>query len=326
MARQWTVIQALLTARTGKTVGELHQMLELSCDKRSVYRDIQDLEAAGFPLCCETINGAQYWSVMEHARNPLAVPFKVEELIALYLSRDRVSDLKGTSIYKELNSLFTKIKAGIHESFYDYLEQSGPVPMLSFKHSYGQLDANAQVVVNQLEGAIQSKRFVDMAYYTMSRKAETQRRVAPYTLWLSEGEIYMIGYCELRLEVRIFNVKRIHQLIVLPETYTIPDDFNLDEFMEASFGIYQGVETQVKIRFDSEVANLIKERVWHPSQRITEFEDGSIHYELTVAGTEEIRRWVMGWGDHATVLAPVGLRHEICQMAQKMARDYGQLG
>ncbi|WP_236888835.1 helix-turn-helix transcriptional regulator [Desulfoluna limicola] len=322
MARQWKIIQALLTSKTGKTVGDLHKILDLTCDKRSVYRDIQDLEAAGFPLMCETVNGAQYWSVMEHARNPLPIPHKVEELIALYLSKDMMVDLKGTSIYKDLDSLFTKIKAGIHESFHDYLEQSGPLPVVSFQHSAGQLEKMTEEMVSRLEAAIQAKQYVDMTYFTQSRKTETQRRVAPYTLLVSQGSIYLIGHCELRQEVRFFAVNRIRKLVVSDATYVIPEDFQLDQFMKPSFGIYQGPETHVKIRFSSEVADLIKERVWHPSQIITDHTDGSILFVVTVAGTEEIQRWVMGWGEYAMVLEPESLRQDILTGITQMVETY----
>ena len=322
MARQWKIIQALLTSKTGKTVGDLYRMLELTCDKRSVYRDIQDLESAGFPLVCETVNGSQYWSVMEHARKPLPVPHTVEELIALYLSKDMMADLKGTSIYNDLDSLFIKIKAGIHESFHNYLEQSGNLPVVSFQHSAVQLDDVPDKMIRTLEGAILSKQYVDITYFTQSRKAESQRRVAPFTLMVSQGSIYLIGRCELRQEVRFFAVNRIRKLAVSDATYVIPEDFQLDQFMAPSFGIYQGPEIRVKIRFSSAVADLIKERMWHPSQVITDQEDGGIHFEVTVAGTEEIQRWVMGWGREAMVLEPVALQQEIMALVTEMSQRY----
>lgn len=322
MARQWKIIQALLTSKQGKTVGELHQLLDLTCDKRSVYRDIQDLEAGGFPLCCDMDNGAQCWSVIKNARTPLPMLFNVEELIALYLSRDMMADLKGTSIYKDLDSLFSKIKAGIHESFHEYLDQSGPLPVLSFKHSAGQLDKKTEERVNRLEKAIQNKHFVDMTYFTQSRKSETERRVAPYTLWVSEGDLYLIGRCELRQEVRIFSVKRIRKLVVTDKIYTIPEEFSLAQFMKASFNIYQGPETRVILRFDKEVTDCIKEKVWHASQVIRDSGDGSIEFEVTVAGTEEIKRWILGWGESATVLEPDSLRQDILSCITKMAKAY----
>ena len=39
--------------------------------------------------------------------------------------------------------------------------------------------------------------------------------------------------------------------------------------------------------------------------------DGSIVFEAEVAGTEEIKYWVMSWGSKAQVLEPESLREEI---------------
>jgi predicted DNA-binding transcriptional regulator YafY len=59
------------------------------------------------------------------------------------------------------------------------------------------------------------------------------------------------------------------------------------------------------------VAGYIKEKIWHESQEIHEQEDGSIIFEAEVAGTKEIKFWVMSWGSKAEVLEPESLREDI---------------
>ena len=45
LARQWRIIQTLISARHGKSVSNLAQ--DLSCHTRTVYRDLEALQAAG---------------------------------------------------------------------------------------------------------------------------------------------------------------------------------------------------------------------------------------------------------------------------------------
>jgi hypothetical protein len=52
------------------------------------------------------------------------------------------------------------------------------------------------------------------------------------------------------------------------------------------------------------VAGYIKEKIWHESQKIEQQNDGSIIFEPEVAGTEEIKFWIMSWGASVLVLEP----------------------
>ena len=93
--------------------------------------------------------------------------------------------------------------------------------------------------------------------------------------------------------------------------FKIPEDFNLDDFMRPSFGVFQGEPIKVKIWFHPDVAGYIKEKIWHESQEIGDQGDGSIIFEAEVAGTEEIKFWIMNWGSKAEVLEPESLRDVI---------------
>ena len=71
-----------------------------------------------------------------------------------------------------------------------------------------------------------------------------------------------------------------------------------------SFGVFQGEPVNIKIWFSPDVAGYIKEKIWHESQKIEQQNDGSIIFEAEVAGTEEIKFWIMSWGASALVLEP----------------------
>jgi proteasome accessory factor B len=65
------------------------------------------------------------------------------------------------------------------------------------------------------------------------------------------------------------------------------------------------------VRFDKNVAGYIKERTWHESQKIKQNKDGSITVTFTVAGTKEIKYWVLSYGQSAEIMHPKALRDEI---------------
>ena len=102
----------------------------------------------------------------------------------------------------------------------------------------------------------------------------------------------------------------------------MPDDFRIEDFLRSSFGVFQGEPRKVKIRFAPEAAGYIQEKVWHESQKIRPQKDGSILFEAEVAGTDEIKYWIMTWGAKAEVLAPASLREEIRREAAEMLGRY----
>jgi predicted DNA-binding transcriptional regulator YafY len=49
---------------------------------------------------------------------------------------------------------------------------------------------------------------------------------------------------------------------------------------------------------------------------------GSIDFEATVDGLGEIAWWILGYGDKVRVLEPVALAQQVCDVAQRVVRQY----
>jgi predicted DNA-binding transcriptional regulator YafY len=61
-----------------------------------VRRDLEALEAVGFPLIAERRNGQTRWRLMEGFHDIPALGFSATELMALLLSRNLLKPLEGT--------------------------------------------------------------------------------------------------------------------------------------------------------------------------------------------------------------------------------------
>jgi len=318
LARQWKIIQSLIASRQGKSVPDMAQALH--CHRRTVYRDLEALQAAGFPVYTDRVGGRNHWSLLDTAKHNIPIPFSLPELMALYFSRGMMKVLKDTVFYDSLESLFDKIKTTLPAEYIQYLgqiEDSLEVSAKPYKQ-YGQtLDT-----IEKVSQAVINKKQIKIAYYTMSRKSQTRRKIAPYKIWFFDGTFYLIADCGLREDIRIFALDRIKELEITDESFETPEDFNIDEFMRASFGVFHGEPVHVRIWFAADIAEYIGEKVWHHSQRIEPQKDGSIIFEAEVAGTEEIKSWALKWGAKARVLAPDSLREETRQEVEAMLANY----
>jgi predicted DNA-binding transcriptional regulator YafY len=120
----------------------------------------------------------------------------------------------------------------------------------------------------------------------------------------------------------MFVVERIKELNVLKEVFSVPSAFSVEDYMKDSFGVIHDEKVTVVVRFDKDVAGYIMEKVWHPSQKIVIHRDGGITVTLTVAGTAEVKNWVLSYGQHAQIKEPAPLREEIKKALSLALKNY----
>jgi predicted DNA-binding transcriptional regulator YafY len=318
LARQWKIFQILTNSRCGKSVADLAE--EFNCHQRTVYRDLDALQVAGFPIYTEFENGRNLWQLMDSARKPMPVPFSLPELMALYFGSNVLRALKGTVFYDALESVLNKIKSSIPPESLKYLSrvETGLGTRPGPHKKYGAFSK----VIEQINDAVLNGRVIEIVYYTLSRKKKTRRRVAPYKVWYHNGGMYMIGHCRWRNDIRIFAVDRIRVVNPTEETFEVPGEFDADAFMRSSFGVCHGEPQKVRILFAAGAAEFVKERNWHESQVLRDRPDGSVLFEADVACTDEFKAWVMRWGSKAVVLEPDELRAAIRTEAAEMLAGY----
>jgi len=179
-------------------------------------------------------------------------------------------------------------------------------------------------LLSQLQAAQAEHRGVDVVYYSASRDEESLRRVDPYHLRFHHEAWYLVAYCHVRREIRVFAVDRIRELTLTDALFTVPDDFDIDGYLVAAWGMERGYEAhEVVVRFDAYQARWVAERVWHPTQRLERLADGALLCRFTVSSTGEIKRWILQFGGHAEVLEPAGLREEVKTEVAAMGGIYG---
>ncbi len=206
--RQWHLLQELERSK-GKTLRELVNALPRDAPRheRTVRRDLEALEASGVPLITERVHGQVRWRFMDGYRNTLALGSSPSEIIALRLTRQLLAPLEGTGLQESMQSALAKAEAGVPN-----LEGQTPhqLPAIfSFNvGSHKSYKAHHETITT-LTKATAKLNTVQMRYFSAARNHLTRREVSPYRLWYTNGALYLIGYCHLRKDVRMFAVERI---------------------------------------------------------------------------------------------------------------------
>ena len=120
LGRQWKIIQTLISSGQGKSASELAQ--ELECHPRTLYRDLEALQVAGFPIYSERSGGKNLWSLLDTVKHQIPVPFTLTELMALYFGRNMLKVFKDMAFYDSLESLFKKVKTTLPPESIKYLK------------------------------------------------------------------------------------------------------------------------------------------------------------------------------------------------------------
>jgi len=320
VTRQWFLLQAL-EKPGGATIEELTQSLppDYACHSRTVRRDLEALEAR-FPIYTDRVDGQIRWKLVEGFSRVPAVQFSATELMALVFTRDLARPLEGTPIKESIDSALVKAAGALPAGAEEFVQglqgwfSAGIGPHKTYREHREKID--------QLARAITKHRTVEMRYYTASRDKTTRRKVDPYHIWYAAGALYLIGYCHLRSDVRMFAIDRIVTLTVTNLPCQMPLGFNVGEYVKDALTVMcGGPQIEVVLRFDRKTTAWAKNRIWHPSQKATIGEDGCLTLMLRVADTPELIGWVLSFGPGASVVRPDVLRRQVITSAAQIANQ-----
>lgn len=241
------------------------------------------------------------------------------ELFALLVAEKALQQYRGTSFEKPLLSAFRKMEASLPDTI--SLNLSEWERSISF-HTSAEALLDLEIF-DALAQATAQRRQVELTYRKPGRNQTELRVVDPYHLANVNGEWFLFAHDHLRNDIRTFAPVRIKAVRPTGRTFKRPEKFSLDRQLRDSFGVHSGAgDHRVIIRFAPLVADYIREKRWHASQRIEELADGGLKLHLRLSSLGEIQRWILGWGGQAVALEPPALVEEVCRAAEALLRSH----
>jgi predicted DNA-binding transcriptional regulator YafY len=315
--RQWKILKRIEAGRftTAQELAQEHDVTE-----RTIRRDIEALQEAGFPLYDDRLDGRKIWRLVPGYKQRLAQTFTLAELAALYFGRNLMSFLGGAPFAQDLESAFAKIREALPARSLPYLARiqdlfaARPEPWKDY--------SKKQDVIASLIDATLHQRQARIEYFSFQSRRTKAYTVDPYRVVYHHGGLYLYARAQEYAEVRTFAVERIERIDVLEDGFEIPPGFNVSEYARGAFGIAGGRPEPVEIAFDAEVAAYIRERVWHESQKLEERADGSVVLRMSVAPGGELRSWIKGFLPHVRVVQPESLREQIARELEQARSSF----
>jgi len=332
--RQWSILRDLESSRR-LTIDELAERTGVST--RTIRRDLEALQASGFPLYDDTHDGKRYWMLEQRPFRRLdETGFTLAELSALYFSRTLVEALAATPFHHDLRSAFDKLSSALTPGMRQFLDRlplvlqakAEPGTVAAGDATGGtptprELAARSARAAQLVEATLHHRR-ISMRYHSMSSDREKAYLIEPYRLVFAQGGLYVVAYVPEYGQQRTFAVDRILGLSLTEERFEPADDVPEEAFAH-SLGVHQGTPPQtVTIWFAPRIARYVKERVWHASQQTEDQPDGSVHLTLQVSNDWALRSWILGYGPLARVISPPELAAQILDQLERAKGLYDE--
>jgi predicted DNA-binding transcriptional regulator YafY len=323
--RQWTILREIESARgAGATIDDLASRCGVTT--RTIRRDLQALEEAGFPLYDDRSNddGRTRWKVNGQALKGLAAGLTLSELCALYFSRTLVESLSGTPFRGEVESAFEKLSSALTPHMRQFLDQLPRV--ISTKahpasaESLADSPRRQQLVARALEATLQLRQ-TSVVYHSKSSERTKTYLVHPYRLAYAQGALYLLAYVPEYGEVRTFAVDRIQELTLLEDRFT-PVEALPDAAFPHSLGVHSGQPERVELEFQPAVADYVRARQWHQSQKTNDMDGGGLRMTLEVCLDRALDSWILSFGPFVRVVSPERLARGIADQIREAGAQY----
>jgi predicted DNA-binding transcriptional regulator YafY len=319
IVRQWEIIRTLEESAHGKGLRALAE--QLSVTQRTIRRDLDVIERAGFMLDHITVNDERRWTLKrDFFRGVAARGFTLSEMCALYLSRSLLEHLAGAPFREDLASAFAKIEDALPARLWRYIEQL-PAVLSSKGGAQKKRGTDVPAYLARLTDAVLEHKRAAMRYESFSSRAVKDYVIEPHRLLYGQGGLYLHAFVPIYGEVRTFAVERIKHLAVLDETFEPHAELDADAFAH-SMGVYSGRPERVELEFSSKMSPYILEREWHRTQAVEKRPDGSVRLGLDVSVDWALRNWILSFGGDVRVVEPKRLAEQILDELDEARRQY----
>jgi len=286
---------------------------EIEVATKTIHRDIEFMrDRLGLPIEFDVARNGYFYTEEISAFPTMQIT--EGELFALVVAEKALQQYRGTSFEKPLLSAIRKMEQVLPDTI--SLNLADIEQTISFR-------TRAEPVLNleifdMLAKAAAQRQQLEFIYRKPGQPKGESRVVDPYHLANINGEWFLFAYDHARKDIRTFVPARIQSVRPTGKTFERSQKFSLEERLRDSFGVHSGEgKYDVVIRFNSRVADYIREKKWHESQQLRALKGGRVELRMKLSGLVEVERWILSWGGDARVVRP----KELVEAVRRSARQ-----
>ena len=297
--------------RTSELMEMLQNQHNISCDRKTVYSDIAALQDYGVDIVSVPGKNGGYFIATRNFELP-----ELKLLIDAVQSSRYLTEKKSRELIEKLCK-----ECSVHDARLmrrDVLV-SGRVKSMNETIYYN---------VDTIQEAISLNRKIRFRYFDWGidgqrRYREKSYEASPYGLCQDNENCYLLAYSP-RHGVTSYRVDRMADIVLTEEARTPCPELTgkaLNQSAARMFQMFQGLETDVKLRFHRRFVNAVIDKF---GREILLIPDGEEHFVFTVkvAVSPMFLSWVVGFGKDAKIMHPQSVIDQCRQMCLDALGQY----
>ena len=342
LKRQWDMIRALAKAGEerkdrafreeklrsyGWTLEELAEKFNVST--KTIKRDLKSISYVFGNSAIKTRNEAhgrkRYY--IEASNITFGLSLNRDELLAIYVAQTLTSPLRGTKIWEDLQKSREKIKDVLTDETVKYAERVAPF-FYRFDPTELHYSKEMRTLIDKTLEAMIKGRALQIKYRSLKSLRSKTYEIDPYNFIYWGNAIYLIGFCRRDKKVKVWKVDRLSGAELLEARKSKRSTFDVEKYLSNSvmpFVTGEGV-CEVTIRFTGYAARIVEEERLRSIQSVTTCKSGAKIVVLKTETGKMFFRWLLGFGAHAEILSPLGLRRNYLSELQSIQTRYEDSG
>ena len=324
--RQWQMLRLLPRYPLKVTAKGLCEKLHAEnyeVTKRTIERDLMSLSES-FPIVADERDKPYGWSWAKDGAIFDLPGISITEALTFNLVEQHLKSILPASTLAQLQPYFITASQKLGS-----MSQNTPVnswldkvrviqPTISLLPP--DIDSESQRVVS--EGLLQDKQ-LKVRYQKLGEVKMEEYVVHPLGLVERGQIIYLVCTMFTYKDVRILSLHRIRSVAMLSDPSKRPVKFSMDDYIASGAFGFGGEETiRLKAIFKNPAGSHLHETPLSLDQVLLAQDDKHLHLSATVINTEQLRWWLLGFGESVEVLAPVKLRKSMAKSAQLSSNIY----
>ncbi len=283
----------------------------ISCDRKTVYSDIQALQDYGVDIISIPGKNGGYFIGQR-----IFEPYELKLLIDAVQSSRYLTESKS-------RELIAKLCAQCNEQ--DAMLMKRTVLIAGRVKS---MNESIYYNVDAIQDAIAQNRQITFRYFDWDmggkrRYREKEYYASPYGLCQDNENCYLLAYSQ-RHGITSYRVDRMTNIRTTDEPRIPCPELTgkaLVEHANRLFQMFAGDDVNVKLRFHKELLNVVIDRFGRDTMLIP---DGPDHFNFTVkvAVSPMFLSWVIGFGSKAQVLYPQSVVEQCKALCQEVMSQY----
>jgi proteasome accessory factor B len=310
------LLQLVMILQGGRFPNAQHLAEACAVSRRTIYRDLAILEAAGIPVVYRADRQGYQLAGAGFLR---PAPLDDREALALLLLSRLCPADQAFGLLRPLRSGVEKILQSLPATVRGRVGLVSEV--LAGDRSAPELPADRRPIYEAIWRALGERRQMRLWSRAEPGNPPLTTKLSLYRLARVDGCWCLVGRSTLHREVRLFRIPGIERIEVTEETYTIPPRFRLDRWLSRpARPEHRDAPPQVHLRFSARGAARVREAHGPVDLRFSPLAGGELDVFLPAATPEVLVGWILGFGDQVEVLQPQGLRRAVRERAERIAR------